>query len=208
MSGRDLSLDSGAENRDRATSPSTPRASIQGRATEVGDAQPAPPEAKLRVSRNGLRLLSRVDLPPGRYTAARPRARDVTVRQGGIRRRTTRQCLTSPRSELSVERCGADVDQSGLGLTTLSLTTADQGRPPAAPIALAPSRGTTRSRLFAEVCDAADGPSRTPSTSTRRSSALTKARSLFKNEEERQSSELQVARAAATSTRRRTADRI
>jgi VWFA-related protein len=75
MSGRDLSLDSGAKIEIAYFAVDASGKTKAGKTETV--TLNLRPESKVRVTENGLRFLSRVDLPPGRYTL-RVAARDVT----------------------------------------------------------------------------------------------------------------------------------
>ena len=66
MRGRDLQLGRPTSFELAVSSPSTRRARLKGGKPDTRDAQPQP-ETKARIEQTGLRMLSRFDLPPGRY---------------------------------------------------------------------------------------------------------------------------------------------
>ena len=120
------------------------------------------PETKARIERSGLRMLNRLDLPPGRISCASPR--------------TTRPAATSARCmyDLDVpDFAKAPFTMSGLVLTSRRrFGAADRACRRAAPtvlpgppVALRTFPQNDEIALFAEVYDNA-GPRRTRSTSS------------------------------------------
>jgi hypothetical protein len=146
------------------------------------------PETRTRLEETGLRMLSRVDLPPGRYTL-RVAARDVT---GGA--------IGSLSYDLEVpDFIKTPLTISGVALTSMSGSALVTIRPdeglravlPAPPIALRTFPQNDELALFAEVYERAGSPPHSLDiTAIVRSDEGT---IVFKQEEERRSAELQGA---------------
>jgi VWFA-related protein len=147
------------------------------------------PETRARVQQSGLRMLNRLDLPPGRYQL-RVAARD-----------SARSTVGSVIYDLDVpDFSKAPLSISGVVLTSLSgasMATAKgdeqlKGVLPAPPIALRAFPQNDELALFAEVYDnAANTPHKIDIVT---SVVADEGRVLYKNEEVRDSSELQGAK--------------
>jgi VWFA-related protein len=143
------------------------------------------PETRTRVEQSGLRLLNRMELPPGRYQI-RVAARD-----------TVKANVGSVIYDLDVpDFYKAPLSISGLALTSLAGASMATARPdeqlktvlPAPPVALRAFPQNDELALFAEVYDNAGN---TPHKIDLVTTVLTdEGRVLFKNEEVRDSSEL------------------
>jgi VWFA-related protein len=186
MSGRDLSLETGAKI-EIAYFAVDVQGKTQGGRTDTITLN-LRPESRTRVEQNGLRFLNRLDLPPGRYTF-RVAARDVT---GGA--------VGSVSHDLEVpDFAKAAFSMSGVALTSMAgsaLATArsdEQMREvlPAPPAALRTFPQNDELALFAEVYDrSGDQPHAVDISAIVRSAQGTV---VFKHEEERRSAELQGA---------------
>ena len=146
------------------------------------------PETRSRMEETGLRMLSRVDLPPGRYTL-RVAARDVT---GGA--------IGSLSYDLEVpDFIKNPITISGVALTSMAGSALVTVRPdeglravlPAPPIALRTFPQNDELALFAEVYERAGSPPHSIDIA-----AIVRSDEgtvVFKQEEERRSAELQGA---------------
>jgi len=144
------------------------------------------PETKARVEQTGIRLLNRLDLPPGRYQV-RFAARDAG---GGA--------LGGVGYDLDVpDFYKSPLTMSGLVLTSMAGTALPTTRPdeqlkpvlPGPPVALRTFPQNDEVSLFAEVYDnAASTPHKVDITTTVTSDD---GKSVFKNEEERSSTDIQ-----------------
>jgi len=144
------------------------------------------PETKARVEQTGIRLLNRLDLPPGRYQV-RFAARDAG---GGA--------LGGVGYDLDVpDFYKSPLTMSGLVLTSIAGTSLPTTRPddqlkpvlPGPPVALRAFPQNDEVSLFAEVYDnAASTPHKVDITTTVTSDD---GKSVFKNDEERSSTDIQ-----------------
>jgi VWFA-related protein len=186
LNARELSLDSGAKV-EFAFFAVDASGKTRGGRTEVVTLN-LRPETRTRLEETGLRMLSRVDLPPGRYTL-RVAARDVT---GGA--------IGSLSYDLEVpDFIKTPLTISGVALTSMSGSALVTVRPdeglravlPAPPIALRTFPQNDELALFAEVYERAGSPPHSIDiTAIVRSDEGTV---VFKQEEERRSAELQGA---------------
>jgi hypothetical protein len=147
------------------------------------------PDTRARVEQSGVRLLNRMDLPPGRYQL-RIAARD-----------STKATIGSVIYDLDVpDFYKQPIGMSGVALTSLGGASMMTARPddqlkdllPAPPVAARTFAQNDELALFTEIYDNAGN---TPHKVDILTSVLTdEGRVLFKNEEARDSSELQGAR--------------
>jgi VWFA-related protein len=186
MSGRDLSLDSGAKIEVAYVAVDV-QGKTRGSKTETITLN-LRPESRARVEEMGLRFVTRADLPPGRYTL-RVAARDVTGGKVG-----------SVGYDLEIpDFAKMPLSMSGVALTSMSGSALMTARPdeqmkavlPASPIALRTFPQDDELALFAEIYDrAGTQPHSVDIIAIVRSDEGTV---VFKHEEERQSSELKGA---------------
>ncbi len=144
------------------------------------------PETKARIEQTGIRLLNRLELPPGRYQL-RFAARDTA---GGA--------LGSVIYDLDVpEFYKAPLSMSGLAITSMSGAALPTAHPdeqlkdvlPAPPVALRTFPGNDEIAVFAEVYDnQASSPHKVDITTT---ITADDSKVVFKNEEERSSTDIQ-----------------
>ena len=185
MSGHDLSLDSGAKVEIAYFAIDTAGKTKAGKTETI--TLNLRPESKARVAENGLRYMNRLDLPPGRYTL-RIATRDVSGGKVG-----------SVSYDLDVPDFAKNqLSMSGVAITSMLGSALMTARPdeqiknvlPAFPTALRTFPRNDEIALFAEIYDRPGQPHAVDITSIVRSDEGTV---VFKNEEERQSSELQGA---------------
>ena len=185
MSGQDLSLDSGAKVEIAYFAVDAAGKTKAGKTETV--TLNLRPESRARVAESGLRFMGRMDLPPGRYTL-RVATRDVTGGKVG-----------SISYDLEVpDFAKSQFSMSGIALASMSGSALMTARPdeqikgvlPAFPTALRTFPQNDEIALFAEVYDRPAPPHAVDITAIVRSDEGTV---VFKNEEERQSSELQGA---------------
>jgi VWFA-related protein len=186
LNGRELSPDSGAKVEFSFFAVDASGKTRGGR-TEIVTLN-LRPETRARMEETGLRLLSRVDLPPGRYTL-RVATRDVTSGSIG-----------SVSYDLEVpDFAKSPFSISGLALTSMSGSALVTVRPdeglravlPAPPIALRTFPQNDEIALFAEVYERAGAPPHSIDIA-----AIVRSDEgtvVFKHEEERRSAELQGA---------------
>jgi hypothetical protein len=147
------------------------------------------PDTKTRVEQTGVRMLNRVDLPPGRYQV-RIAARD-----------TANAALGSVIYDLEVpDFYKQPISLSGIAMTSMSGSALMTAKPdeqlkavlPAAPIAIRTFPQNDEMALFAEVYD---NSGKTPHKVDIVTSIVTDdGKTVFKTEDERDSSELQGAK--------------
>jgi VWFA-related protein len=186
VNGRDLTLDSGGKLEVSYVAVDTGGKTRAGRTDTI--TLNLRPENRTRVAQTGLRLLNRLELEPGRYTL-RVAARDaVGGRVGAIS--YDLEVPDFSREPFSI---------SGLVLTSMSGSTMMTARPddqlravlPASPIAIRTFPQNDEIALFTEVYERAGAPPHAVDLAAiLRSDEGTV---VFKQEEERQSSELQGA---------------
>ena len=183
MSGHDLSLDTGAKVEIAYFAVDATGKTKAGKTETV--TLNLRPENKARVAENGLRFMGRLDLPPGRYTL-RVATRDVTGGKVG-----------SISYDLEVpDFAKSPFSMSGVALASMSGSALMTARPdeqiknvlPAFPTALRTFPQNDEIALFAEIYDRPAQPHSVDITAIVRSDEGTV---VFKNEDERQSTELQ-----------------
>ena len=147
------------------------------------------PETRARVQQSGMRMLNRVDLPPGRYQLR------VAARDG------VKTSVGSVIYDLDVpDFYKAPLSMSGLVLTSLSGASMATARPdeqlksvlPAPPVGLRAFPQNDELALFAEIYD--NGPNTPHKIDIVTSVLADEGRVMFKTEETRDSSELQGAK--------------
>ena len=184
LSGRDLSLDDGAKIEIAYFAVDASGKTKAGKTETV--TLNLRPESKVRITENGLRFMGRMDLPPGRYTL-RVATRDVTGGKVG----SVSYDVEVPdfaKSPLSMSGV-ALASMSGSALMTARPDELTKGVLPASPTALRTFPQNDELAMFAEVYDRpTPQPHAVDITAIVRSDEGTV---VFKNEEERQSSELQ-----------------
>src|SRR5262245_15908184 len=182
LSGHDLSLDSGAKVEIAYYAIDTSGKTKAGKTETI--TLNLRPESRVRVAENGLRYLNRLDLPPGRYTL-RVATRDVSGGKVG-----------SVSYDLEVPDFAKNqLSMSGVAMTSMSGSALMTAHPdeqiknvlPAFPTALRTFPRNDEIALFAEIYDRPGQPHAVDITSIVRSDEGTV---VFKNEDERQSSEL------------------
>jgi VWFA-related protein len=183
MSGQDLSLDSGAKVEIAYFAVDASGKTKAGKTETV--TLNLRPESKVRVAESGLRFMGRLDLAPGRYTL-RVASRDVTGGKVG----SVSYDLDVPdfaKSQFSMSGI-AIASMSGSALMTVRPDDQIKAVLPAYPTALRTFPQNDEMALFAEIYDRPGQPHAVDITAIVRSDEGTV---VFKNEEERQSSELQ-----------------
>ena len=145
------------------------------------------PESKARIEQSGLRMLNRLDLPPGKYQL---RDRGATIRPAGTSARcsTTSRCPTYAKAPFSMSGL---VLTSGSGAAFPTVKADEQLKPmmPGPPIALRDVSAERRDRAVHRGVTTTPARRRTRSTSSR-TVTTDDGKVLFKTDEMRDSTDL------------------